>query len=76
MTVGVIHICSLNSGVEIKRKTSYEDFRTQILAVGRFSSFEATEKPAFYTRLSRDPEVVVDASALEFPWVRVTRRIE
>jgi uncharacterized protein YbjT (DUF2867 family) len=68
-----VHICSFEA-VDIQRGdlTDYERFRHKVLLAGRFSVFEATEsqrKAGMYTRLCRDPEVIIEKAG--FPWTVV-----
>ena len=69
------HICLLQSGPDVTRRTRYEDFREAVLRAGRFSVFEATEAPRaarLYDRLCADPEVEVVLQG--FPWTGVRKR--
>lgn len=69
------HVCSLDANPPVKRKTTYEELRERVLATGRYSVFEATANlraAALYTRLARDPELVVTAE--EMPWASVRRK--
>lgn len=67
-----IHICSF-SDVELKSKRpKYETLKAAVLKAGRFSCFEASETPylaGLYTRLCRDPDLLV--TNLQFPWTKV-----
>ena len=68
-----LHICSFDAVGEIKRGTSYEDFRAMVLKAGRFSVFEASENPRtaeLYARLCADPTVETDNST-PYPWTAV-----
>jgi len=56
---------------------TYENFRSTVLQVGRFSCFEATANDRsadFYTRLCRDPEV--ETTTLGYPWTAVKRKTD
>jgi hypothetical protein len=60
------------------RKGGYEAFKAAVLRAGRFSCFEATANPVLarcYTRLCRDPEVVVDKTSCGFPWTKVRKAL-
>jgi len=65
-------VCSFDSGVKVTKRTTYEDFREQMLMVGRFSEWEASEHPTLYMRLMRDP--IVEKVEMGFPWTGVKRR--
>ncbi len=68
-----LHICSFDAVGEIKRGTSYEDFKAMVLKAGRFSVFEASENPRtakLYAKLCDDPAVEIDRST-PYPWTAV-----
>ena len=67
------HICSFQACPDVTLNTSYEEFKRGVLAVGRFSSAEATVSSRardMYTRLWRDPDIVTDNSG-GYPWTAV-----
>lgn len=67
-----IHVCVF-SAVELKSKRpKYETLKAAVLKAGRFSCFEAAETPylaGLYTRLCRDPDLLVTNE--QFPWTKV-----
>lgn len=67
-----VHICSFEAVGQIKRGTTYEQFRAVVLRAGRFSVFEATETQQtarLYTRLANDSRVKL--TPIGFPWTKV-----
>lgn len=70
-----IHLCSFDSGIPSKQKRDYPMLRAALLAVGRFSVFEATESQRvakLYTKLSDDPSLLI--TNLGYPWTAVRLR--
>lgn len=72
-----VHIDRFDSADHLvgKRRT-YAAVKAAVLKAGRFSVFEATSSPAnarLFTRLSNDPELVIDNSC-GYPWVKVSLR--
>lgn len=75
MTTSNVVVCSFESGIKTSRMR-YAEFREAVIAVGRFSVFEATatvKASKLYTRLCADPTVVT--TPLGFPWTKVERKI-
>jgi hypothetical protein len=74
-----VHIDSFQSGDTVTRKTRYEDLRAQIVRAGKFSVFEATANnisAGMFTRLCRDPELVIDHENYSYPWTGVRLKAE
>lgn len=69
-----IYICNF-SAVEVPRGGDYAPFREAALKAGRFSVWEACEKPALFDRLCRDPDIFTDTSC-GFPWTTVRLRTQ
>jgi hypothetical protein len=68
-----LYVCSFEAVDGLRSRMSYAEFRAAALKAGRFSVFEATWsqwRARFFTRLCRDPTVVVDQS-VGFPWTKV-----
>ena len=68
-----VHICSFESGPEVKRTAGYEELKAAVLLAGKFSAFEATANKraaAFYDRLCRDQELEI-GNKLGYPWTSV-----
>ncbi len=69
-----IHICSFEA-VEYPRPLTYDGLKAAVLEAGKFSVFEASEKPTrarMYNRLMKDPELEI--TKLGFPWTAVRRK--
>jgi hypothetical protein len=67
-----IHTCSFSDVELTSKRPTYEALKAAVLKAGRFSCFEASETPylgRLYTRLCRDPELVM--TQLPFPWTKV-----
>lgn len=73
-----IHLCRFDSTEDIpKKKRTYEVIKARVLERGRFSVFEATadaKNAALFTRLCRDPELIIDHESLGYPWTVVKKR--
>ncbi len=69
---------AVHSTDELRGKNlTYENLKALVVKVGRFSCFEASEnqkKAALFTRLCRDPELIIDNKSVGFPWTKVTLR--
>lgn len=77
MRKGVAFICNFESAAgDLRgRNLTYENVKRAVVAEGRFSSFEAGRSDVaarIYSRLHRDPELVVEP--IGFPWVSVKVR--
>lgn len=73
-----IRICSFSVTDDLKGKSlTYENVKACVLKAGRFSAFEASatrKHGAIFTRLCRDPELVIDNESCDYPWTLVTRK--
>lgn len=56
-----------------QRKPTYAEVKAEVLAAGRFSVFEAGERPGIFSQIERDPELVCSRD-LGYPWIRVQPR--
>jgi hypothetical protein len=70
------HICSFDTTGDLRgKKLTYENVKSIVLEVGRFSVFEATatnKHATIFTRLCKDPEV--ETFDMGYPWTGVRRR--
>ena len=67
-------ICRFDSTLDIPaKKRTYENIKTRVLKVGRFSTFEPTARTDWiFNSLRHDPELeIID---LGFPWTGVKRK--
>jgi hypothetical protein len=78
-TPQAIYLCLFSGtafdALTVRDRRDYEKVKTAIIEDGRFSVFDATERPAtarIFDRLGRDPEVVFDHT-VQFPWMSVRR---
>ncbi len=72
MSKGGFRICVGGAVKNLPKSTSYAEFRRAVLEAGRFSVWEAGERPLDYSRLCHDPEVFTDD--IGFPWTMVRAR--
>lgn len=75
-----VHLCSFQAAPPVTRRTTYEQFRADVLAAGRFSCFEASDNPRaarFYTQLCKDPTVeTIKEPEFSYPWTGVREAAE
>lgn len=75
---GAVHVCRFDSAGDLRgKKRTYENVKAAALNAGRYSVFEATENDrnaALFSRLARDPDVVI--FDMPYPWIGIRRREE
>ncbi len=70
----LVHLCRFDTTFDI-RKPTYDKIKAEVLKAGRFSVFDATQsqiRASLFTRLERDPELVL--TRVGFPWIKVERK--
>jgi hypothetical protein len=70
---GAVLVCQFSALDDLpKRGLTYGRLKAEVIKAGRFSCFEASETPTravLFTRLCRDPELVI--TNLGYPWTGV-----
>lgn len=67
-----VYICSFDSTGDLPKRATYEQIKKRVLEAGRYSVFEACDRPYIFMRLDKDPDVEV--TRLWFPWFSVKRK--
>lgn len=69
----VIRVCSFSSlDDRLLKRGTYEQIKDVVVKIGRFSAWDAGERPHVFGRLCRDPELEIDSKTTAFPWTKVT----